>query len=136
MLDKVKIITTNCDSLVSHSRRIQLQNITDSVKPDFVMIQETHFNANHRLRIKNYQVFSVIQGNGTAILVNSKIACFQKQVELEHIYGCFVEIDTGDGELNWLIGSLYVPCSSSFRAMQKDLEILNKLGEECHCIFG
>ena len=136
MLDKVKIITTNCDSLVSHSRRIQLQNITDSVKPDFVMIQETHFNANHRLRIKNYQVFSVIQGNGTAILVNSKIACFQKQVELEHIYGCFVEIDTGDGELNWLIGSLYVPCSSSFRAMQKDLETLNKLGEEYHCIFG
>lgn len=106
------------------------------MRPNFVLIQETHFNENHRLRIRDYQVFTDLRGNGTAVLAKSNIVCFKKQVALERIYGSFIEIEVEKGDLNWLIGSIYIPCSSSHSSIKKDLKTLNQLAGRYHCIFG
>ena len=72
----------------------------------------------------------------TSTADDQTIAWFQKHVDLEHLCGRFVELKTEKGEQIWQIGSLYVPCRSSYRPIRKDMKILKKLGEEYKCVFG
>src|ERR1700744_1941767 len=75
--DKLKFLTLNVNSLVSHSKRVQLSSLLKKHEPDIVLLSETKLNAKHKPRFENYIFIRndrlTNKGGGTGILIRSDI---------------------------------------------------------------
>ena len=132
----LKILSLNCDSLIGHERRIQLQAITRTDRPDVVLLQETHFNKRHHLVIAGFRVFRNDEGNGTAILIKNNIKCCQVTTTTEHVGLCLAKI-YAEGSEDIIIGSLYIPCDIHSEQMRADMRKLEEIIEERDfCVLG
>ena len=132
---KMKIMTLNCNSLVTHERRIQLQVITRRERPDVVLLQETYFTSFHQPVIAGYRVFRNDEGNGTAILIRENIKCCQISTEAEHIGLCMAKINLGDDYI--IVGSVYIPCHIRAEQIRTELRRLEDVLEQHDfCVLG
>ena len=131
---KIRIMTINTISIVTHQRRVQLQTMAHELKPDIILVQETNLQEFHKPIINGYGIHSNHKGVGTAVLVKNKYSCFQKHIEMTKIDACFVVLQGRQPEEDLLIGSLYIPCQSSRRSLEDDfkkLETISQLGVTC-----
>lgn len=74
----LKIIQINVNSIISLSRRSDLQEFIKKHKPDIVFLSETKLNIKHRVSFTDYNVirrdrFLANRGGGTAILVKNNL---------------------------------------------------------------
>lgn len=74
----LKIIHINVNSIISISRRYDLQEFLRKHNPDIVLLNETKLNPRHNLKFVNYNVVrhdrnGAIRGGGTAILIRNNI---------------------------------------------------------------
>lgn len=74
----LKIIHINVNSLISISRRYDLQQFLKKHNPDIVLLNETKLNSKHRLNFENYKMIrkdrkDSKRGGGTAILIKSNL---------------------------------------------------------------
>lgn len=73
--DNLKIVTFNANSLVSHSKRVQLSQMLQEHNPDIALICETKLNSGHRPRFPGYDFIRndrvKNEGGGTGILIRS-----------------------------------------------------------------
>lgn len=75
---RLKIISLNANSLISHEKRADLTMLLNTHKPDVLAVCETKLNARHKVQFNNYRLVrddrkNSIQGGGTAILVRDNI---------------------------------------------------------------
>lgn len=74
---KLKFLAFNVNSLVSHSKRVQLNFLIKRHRPDIVLLSETKLNAKHKPRFANYDFIRndrlSNKGGGTGILIRSNI---------------------------------------------------------------
>ena len=52
----LKIINLNVNSLISMSRRYDLQQFINLQKPDIALLSETKLNPRHKLQFVNYEI--------------------------------------------------------------------------------
>lgn len=93
----LKIISINCCSLVSHRKRIQLQEYLAQYKPDIALLQETRLNSRHRVHINGYDLIYIPINDtpndvGTAIVVRSGISRAHVHSTLKVGFGTFLNV--------------------------------------------
>lgn len=75
-IPNVKIIILNVNSLISHTKRFELQVFLQKHQTDFLLLSETMLNSIHKLAFKNYKILGNDRNNsfggGTAILLKEK----------------------------------------------------------------
>ena len=73
----MKIISFNCNSLISHVRRHELAIFIKKHKPDIICLNETKLSDRHNLLIENYLNFKTnttqTRKGGIAILIKNNI---------------------------------------------------------------
>lgn len=129
-LKSLKILTLNCDSLVSLSRRLELKSILDRNQFDIVMLQETWLEKRHNFNFSNFNTLrthsikDVPQSIGTALLLNKKINNSRITIPLKHITYTAAVIKLNNTNSKLAVISIYL--SSKLNAMQikSDLDTL------------
>ena len=83
----LKIIHINVNSIISISRRYELQTFLKLHDPDIVLLNETKLNKLHKVYFNNYNMIrndrkDAKQGGGTAILIKDIIK-YEKYVDIK-----------------------------------------------------
>lgn len=130
------ILSLNCCSLVSHRKRIQLQEFLQKYKPDVALLQETRWGPSHRVRISGYTMVYLpanpslsptgTKDVGTAVAIRHGIHHVQIHSSLTIGYGTFVEVDVAGEKA--LIGSFYLHGNSNH---SNALAAFSELGKMC-----
>lgn len=120
----LKITSLNCGTIVTHHRRIMLQNLLTSLNTDVALVQETHLKEQHRVHIKGYRCYRDDGGVGTAIFVKDRYRSHQQHTDLANVDSCAVQLKTGDTK--WTFLSLYIPCGSTGPSIRPGLSELNE----------
>lgn len=94
----LKIIHINVNSIISLSRRYDLQRFLSEHNPDIVLLNETKLNPRHNVTFFNYTVIrydrnGAIRGGGTAILIRNNIK-FKVHTNYRDDSFCFLEAGT------------------------------------------
>lgn len=78
MIKEMKIITINVNSLISHSKRHDVERFLKRNKPHVLLIEETKLNVKHTLDFRHYSMVRVdrtnSRGGGTAVLIREGIS--------------------------------------------------------------
>lgn len=134
----VNIATINCNSLISNSKRLHLQDYLQRYKSQIVLLQETRLNSRHRPIISGYDLIYVPVGNdkrGTAIAISKKVHYEIVDIELSGVEATFVNIKINNE--NVLIGSLYIRPKTSTSSCETALgELVNKTAKWDTVILG
>ncbi|KAK2577957.1 hypothetical protein KPH14_012655, partial [Odynerus spinipes] len=74
LLNRLKIISSNVNSLISNARRTNLTELLKELNPDIVLINETKLNPKHKISLKDYNIIrqdrpEANQAGGTAIII-------------------------------------------------------------------
>lgn len=77
-IDILKMAAINANSIVSHQRRLDLEQLIIDNKLHIALVSETKLNTKHRISIENYDVIrtdrpNAKKGGGTAIIIRSDI---------------------------------------------------------------
>lgn len=131
---KLKIIEYNVSSLVSHSKRISLNNFLSKNKPDVLLVSETKLSSRHKLSFENYQLFRIDKSEkgtvGTAILLKNKILAEQVVIKnLKSLELTAIKIKLRSSE-TFLFVSLYNKCNADPLLVKQDLSILNSVSSQ------
>lgn len=78
VLNTIKAIAINVNSIISNQRRATLLNLLKDEKPEFVLLGETKLSERYNISFKEYMVVrsdrrNAVRGGGTAILVKDTI---------------------------------------------------------------
>ena len=78
----LKIASINVNSIVSHSKRLELINFSESYNPDIILMSETKLNSRHQINFKNYEIIRTdrpnsTKGGGTAIMIKNSLSYTQ-----------------------------------------------------------
>lgn len=112
LLEDLKIIAINTNSIISNVRRHNLVNLIIDHNPDILALSETKLNAKHILNITDYSIIrndrKINSGGGTALIIKNTI-----QFEIINIKNLtFIEttaIKIKHSEKNLFIISTYIP---------------------------
>lgn len=140
LLKNLKIIHINVNSLISLSRRFDLQKFLEKHNPDIVLLNETKLNPRHKLKFFNYVMIrkdrpGATRGGGTAILIKSNIkytVCTNNTINsIQILESCIVRIPMAENK-NIVIISAYYPSgnndtsfSSEFSNLFQALDLRN-----------
>lgn len=124
----LEIISINCCSLVSHRKRIQLQNYLAQYKPDIALLQETRLNSKHRVHINGYDLIYIPINDtpndvGTAIAVRTDISRTHVHNTLKVGFGTFIDISFAGKKI--LVGSFYLHNQTTVNAETAYSELHN-----------
>lgn len=130
--NKLKIISYNVNSLISHNKRISLEKFLKRHEPDLLLLSETKLNERHRLNFPKYVLIRTDKndvGPGTAILLRStvsfrrtypgKLKCFQVTC---------VMVPLG-GNQSLLVISIYIRGTPNGPDIEHDLNQINTLSQ-------
>lgn len=125
----LKIIQINVNSLISISRRYDLQQFLNMHNPDIVLLNETKLNPRHRLQFLNYNIIRKDrvhskQGGGTAILVRDKLKYYSFSNNIidsfEFLEACIIKIPMISNK-NMYIISAYYPSGNNDSKFKTDM---------------
>lgn len=93
VVENLKIIHINVNSIIRLSRRHELCNFLNIHKPDFVLLNETKLNPKHKLVFQNYEMIrkdrlNSTRGGGVAILVRRGIKYKEHKNKLINSFKC------------------------------------------------
>lgn len=131
----LQILSWNCQSL--SNKLFELNNFINNPNfptPHVILLQETWLNNKQTINIKNYKTVrkdrnsqSRYPHGGVAIFVHQNIEFKSvKFVNLKHIEGVFISVDTGSFPI--VIGSIY--SSSSLSRDEAKCDIRNLLSQK------
>ena len=126
-LNKINIIAYNVGSLISHAKRIDLNNFLKTHKPDFLLASETHLSKKYQVYFEHYTTFrndNNTNNTGTAIFLKNSIKAESISVPgLLSMEVTLIEIKLINSE-SLLIGSIYNKCNASAQNLKHDLDLL------------
>ena len=139
-IDKLSVISYNVGSLISHPKRISLENFLKKNKPDAVLLSETKLVSRHRLYFDKYTLFRTdkdIAKTGTAILVKSPLNSQKVSIQGLVTFEVTCVVIALENNENILLISLYNQCSASQSDIKHDLDLLNAFCQNyTHFIIG
>lgn len=118
VINKLKIISINVNSIVKNQRRASLMNLINTQKPDIILINETKLNKNHVISFEKYNIIrndrkEKNMGGGTAIVIKKNIKYteiilpdIQGEKLIEHT---IIKIDTINDNKLYII-AVYARC--------------------------
>ena len=126
-LKNLNVIIYNVQSIISHSKRIALNNFLNLHKPEFVFTSETRLKKKHIVSLNNYTIFRNDQVNknvGTAIIIKDNIKAERLSIpNLKSLEITALAIQISNSESLLLI-SVYNKCSANLTDLKHDLDSL------------
>jgi endonuclease/exonuclease/phosphatase family metal-dependent hydrolase len=139
-MPKLKILSINVNSVVNLRRRYYLNEILKDMKPDIVLLCETHLKNKHKLSFENYKMVRKDRATdlkgGCAILIKEVIR--YKMINITHLENmecCAIEIEDKNSKESLVMASIYN--RSGAVDIKNDLnKIVNQIGHKKLVIGG
>lgn len=133
-MSKFKIISLNCNSLISVRKRIHLQDYLVQYKPDIALLQETRLNPRHRIDLAGYSLVYIPIDKSNTILPSDVVTAVAVRNGIHHVqvhrslatgWCSFVEISWHKERV--LIGSFYLHPQTSIPMAEAALDDLKRV---------
>lgn len=141
-MGELQILALNINSLISLEKKNAIMDVLEEHKPHILLINETHWNNNHKFFAPGYNVIRNDKGQGTAILVQGNIK-YHELVGLADAYETTGVVSTAikiegsefltDGEINnreFVIAAIYFPNNLTSNGIEGFLSLVNSLHNE------
>lgn len=106
----MKILSLNCNSLISQERRRELELLLDKHQPQLVCLSETKLKDRHKWVLKDYCIYRTNskseRSGGTAILVHKTVSHYGPKATCNDRFSA-TSVTVGSGRNSFLLASLY-----------------------------